>query len=236
MNSSDADGSVEHSENQPGDVWVDRSAEAAEPIADTSPADPSADRPDTEGPTESEAVFDSSAAMGPKEANGNGSESSLLDRLARALRGDRSTLGPRPYDPDEHGSLATFETDPAFEERDRYWVNFPYALVVITADPATNALTYRVVEPALDSVERELLAVLEDDVRDPLLYRSADATDNAEPETLLRRELDRRLAEYDVAIFPPTAREPLLLSVSLLPELWPDRPVHVRSPYRGRLL
>jgi flagellar protein FlaI len=126
----------------------------------------------------------------------------LLDRLARVVRGERSALGPRPYEPKEHGPLATFETDPGIEECDRYWVHFPYALVVITADPATNALTYRVVEPALDPVERELLAVLENDVRDPLLYRSADATDDAEPETLLRRELDRRLAEYDVAVSP----------------------------------
>jgi flagellar protein FlaI len=160
----------------------------------------------------------------------------LLDRLARVVRGERSALGPRPYEPKEHGPLATFETAPDLEECDRYWVHFPYALVVITADPATNALTYRVVESALDPVERELLAVLENDVRDPLLYRSADATDDAEPETLLRRELDRRLAEYDVAIFPPTVREPLLLPVSHLPGLRSNRPAHERSPYRGRLL
>ena len=230
MDSSDADGSVERSEGEPGarerpasgtaeragvddasrsedgaalpeEAWVDRSAEAAEPLEGDSPAD----RLDTEGPTESEAALDGSAANGAKGTKGtteSGSEPSLLDRLARALRGERSVLGPRPYDPEEHGPLATYEADPAFEERDRYWVNFPYALVVITADPATNALTYRVVEPALDPVERELLAVLEDDVRDPLLYRSVDATNESDPETLLQRELDRRLAEYDVAISP----------------------------------
>ena len=231
MDSGDADGSVERSESQPGarerpasstaeravaddasrseddaalpeEAWIDRSAETAEPSNEDLPADSPADRPDAGGSVEVEAAFDGSAANGATEAKKHGSESSLLDRLARVVRGERSALGPRPYEPEEHGPLATFETDPGIEECDRYWVNFPYALVVITTDPATNALTYRVVEPALDPVERELFAVLENDVRDPLLYRSADATDDAEPETLLRRELDRRLAEYDVAVSP----------------------------------
>ena len=80
-------------------------------------------------------------------------------------------------------------------------MNHPYALVVVTTDPATSDLQYHVVEPDLDPVEEALLSALEDDVRDALLYRQ-DLAENPDetPDAIVRREFDRRLAEYDVPI------------------------------------
>ena len=132
-------------------------------------------------------------------------DSGLLGRLRRALGAGRRAGLADSYDADEHGPLATFEAGTDIEERDRYWVNYPYALVAILVDRGTNDRTYRVVEPDLDPVERKLLSMLEDDVRDALLYRSdaeGEVEDTEGSDSLLRRELDRNLAEYDVEVTP----------------------------------
>ena len=114
-----------------------------------------------------------------------------LSRTWEVLRG--STLDVRPFRPSEDGPLASFAVPEDEREVDRYWVNAPYAYVVITYDEAESEHRYYAVEPELDAVERDLLDRVVDDIRDPLLYR--EGTGKTDEETL-RSELKTLLEGY----------------------------------------
>jgi flagellar protein FlaI len=105
------------------------------------------------------------------DLGGDDEELSLTDRVRRTLELLRGAdLDTRPYRPDD-GQLATFELPEGHDEVERYWVNAPYAYVVITHDPEEAEQYYHAVEPELDGFERELLARVVEDIRDPLLFR-----------------------------------------------------------------
>ncbi|SMO79560.1 type II/IV secretion system ATPase subunit [Halorubrum cibi] len=116
-----------------------------------------------------------------------------LERTWEMLRG--SELAVRPFRPAEDGPLAAFTAPPDEREVDRYWVNAPYAYVVITYDEVESEHRYYAVEPDLDEFERELLDRVADDIRDPLLYR--EGTGRTDEETL-RAELESLLEGYGV--------------------------------------
>ena len=120
----------------------------------------------------------------------NGSLRARVRRTIQMLRG--ADIDARAYRP-EDGTLATFELPPGHEERDRYWVNAPYAYVVITYSPEESKHMYHAVEPDLDSFERELLTRVVEDVRDPLLFR--DEVGLADEQTLTD-ELAALLEQY----------------------------------------
>ncbi|ELZ40121.1 type II secretion system protein E [Halorubrum californiense DSM 19288] len=120
----------------------------------------------------------------------------LQRRLSRAwelLQG--STLDVRPFRPGEDGPLASFVVPEDEREIDRYWVNAPYAYVVITYDDVESEHRYYAVEPELDAFERDLLDRVVDDIRDPLLYR--EGTGKTDEETL-KSELETLLEGYGV--------------------------------------
>ncbi|WP_096393164.1 type II/IV secretion system ATPase subunit [Halorubrum trapanicum] len=117
-------------------------------------------------------------------------------RLSRAwelLQG--STLDVRPFRPGEDGPLASFVVPDDEREVDRYWVNAPYAYVVITYDEVESEHRYYAVEPELDAFERELLDRVVDDIRDPLLYREGSGKTDEET---LKSELETLLEGYGV--------------------------------------
>ncbi|WP_411962942.1 type II/IV secretion system ATPase subunit [Haloferax sp. YSMS24] len=91
----------------------------------------------------------------------------ILRRTVEMLRG--STLNVRPLTPDDT-PLGTFDVPAGHEEVDRYWVNAPYAYVVVTFDTNATAHYFHVVEPDLDEFESSLLERVRTDIRDPLLY------------------------------------------------------------------
>lgn len=120
----------------------------------------------------------------------------LQNQLSRAwelLQG--STLDVRPFRPGEDGPLASFTVPDDEREVDRYWVNAPYAYVVITYDDVESEHRYYAVEPELDAFERDLLDRVVDDIRDPLLYR--EGTGKTDEETL-KSELETLLEGYGV--------------------------------------
>ena len=124
----------------------------------------------------------------------NGTLSTVRKRLSRTaeiLRGSEVPDGP--YRPDEHGPIVGSRE---FDDRivERYWLNAPYAYVLVTYDDRADKHRYRTVEPSLDSFETDLMEALFDDVRTPLLYDRQEGT----PETVLRRELKRRLENYGI--------------------------------------
>ncbi|WP_255310199.1 type II/IV secretion system ATPase subunit [Halorubrum sp. SD626R] len=116
-----------------------------------------------------------------------------LSRTLEMLRG--SELDVRPFRPDEDGPLASFAVPDGEREVDRYWVNAPYAYVVITYDEAESEHRYYAVEPDLDEFERDLLDRVVDDIRDPLLYREGSGKTDEET---LREELKGLLEGYGV--------------------------------------
>ncbi|MFC7324216.1 type II/IV secretion system ATPase subunit [Halorubrum rutilum] len=116
-----------------------------------------------------------------------------LSRTWEMLRG--SELDVRPFRPGEDGPLASFAVPDGEREVDRYWVNAPYAYVVITYDDAESEHRYYAVEPDLDEFERELLDRVVDDIRDPLLYREGSGKTDEET---LREELKGLLEGYGV--------------------------------------
>ncbi len=127
----------------------------------------------------------------------------LGERIATARRRVRrtwemirgSTIDPRPYRPATDGALARDVVPPDHEEVDRYWVNPPFAYVVITHDDAESEHYYHLVEPETDDLVATLLARVREDIRDPLLYR--EETDPTAEETLVE-ELTALLEEYGV--------------------------------------
>jgi flagellar protein FlaI len=116
-----------------------------------------------------------------------------LVRTVEMLRGSRVAAGS--YRPGEHG-LVVEDRSFADREIERYWLNPPFSYAVITYSDEDNKHLYRVVEPELDSFERDLVETLYDDVRTPLLYKQSEGT----PEEMLRDELRSRLEKYGIDV------------------------------------
>ena len=117
-----------------------------------------------------------------------------LDVAAQVIRG--SSLSTRPFRPTD-GPLATFRVPDGEVEVDRYWVNAPFAYVVITYDDEVSERYYYAVEPDLDSFERELLARIKTDIRAPLMYRSDE---DVSADDVLVEELARLLETYGIEV------------------------------------
>ena len=105
---------------------------------------------------------------------------SLLDRLRRVCRAiSGSTLTYRPYDPVRDDPLSTITVPDDQQEIDRYWVNQPFAFVVIT-ERSDGERSYYAVEPDLDVFETALLDRIRSDIRAPLLYGTGDSDDETD--------------------------------------------------------
>jgi flagellar protein FlaI len=137
--------------------------------------------------------------MSEDAASGSdGTFDGLRRRLVRTyemLRG--STLDVRPFRPGVDGPLASFDVPAGHDELDRYWVNAPFAYVVITRDVAESTNKYHAVEPDLNAFGATLRDRVLEDIRDPLLYRRDD--DPAD-ESVLATELESLLEEYGVDV------------------------------------
>ncbi|WP_224447198.1 type II/IV secretion system ATPase subunit [Haloprofundus salilacus] len=129
----------------------------------------------------------------------------LRQRAARTLELLRGVdVAVRPLSPQTDGPLSTFDPPDGHEEVDRYWVNAPYAYVVVTYDAAESAHRYHTVEPELDGFERALLRRVATDIREPLLFgdaaaSAADSADAALEDDPLARALRELLESYGVS-------------------------------------
>jgi len=118
-----------------------------------------------------------------------------LDLASEIIRGSAQTV--RPFRPAEDGHLGTFEAPTGHKEIDRYWVNAPFAYVVITYDDEASEQFYHAVEPDLDSFEQRLLGRIKTDIRAPLIYQS---TDEDSIERTLVDELRRLIETYGISV------------------------------------
>ncbi|KAB3547285.1 MAG: type II/IV secretion system ATPase subunit [ANME-2 cluster archaeon] len=72
------------------------------------------------------------------------------------------------YDSEKHGVLVDDRIPDGYTEIDRYWVDEPYAFVLVLYDTVKKVPVYTVVEPALTPFEKTLLIRLYEDLSDVL--------------------------------------------------------------------
>ena len=90
-----------------------------------------------------------------------------------------------------------------FEEVERYWVNKPYAFVVIFNSRKENETKYYLIEPHLTPVEDELREFLAKKLRTAIKYESDDVlADGSEGDRagVIERETRRLLERYDLLV------------------------------------
>jgi len=88
-----------------------------------------------------------------------------------------------------------------FVEEDRYWVNKPYACVVIFHSRKENEKKYYVVEPHLNSIETELREFLSGKLKTAIKYSEDDVIvqgSEADRANVIQREAEDLLNRYDL--------------------------------------
>ena len=88
-----------------------------------------------------------------------------------------------------------------FEELERYWVNKPYAFVIIFRSRKENETKYYLIEPHLTPIEQELRSFLSEKLRTAIKYASDEVLaegDNEDRASVIDRELKRLLSRYDL--------------------------------------
>jgi flagellar protein FlaI len=82
-------------------------------------------------------------------------------------------------------------------ERQRYWVNEPYAFVIIFHSVRDNETKYHVVEPHMTPTEERLVDVLAEKLRRTITYRSeTELPTDTDRAGVIRRETRRLLKRY----------------------------------------
>ena len=88
-----------------------------------------------------------------------------------------------------------------FSELDRYWVNKPYAFVIIFHSEKENETKYYVVEPYLNPIEADLQEFLTGKLRDAIKYSDDEVVttgDESDRRAVIERETRRLLDRYDL--------------------------------------
>ena len=88
-----------------------------------------------------------------------------------------------------------------FVEKNRYWVNKPYACVVIFKSQKENEYKYYVIEPHLTEIENELKEFLSRKLKTAIKYSEDDVIvhgSDADRADVIQREAERLLTRYDL--------------------------------------
>lgn len=109
------------------------------------------------------------------------------------------------YDPSAHGPLVTFEGICGYNELERYWVNEPYAFVVILFNPEKNSNVYYVVEPKLSDFEELFLREIKDRLKDVLLFE--DIKNDEDKDKILTDKVKKLVKEYSIDVSPLTTEK-----------------------------
>ena len=91
-----------------------------------------------------------------------------------------------------------------FLEEERYWVNKPYAFVIIFHSTRDNETKYYVVEPHMTAIEAGLEEFLAEKLRTAIKYQSEEVlvTEGADRAAVIERETRRLLERYGVYTTP----------------------------------
>lgn len=109
------------------------------------------------------------------------------------------------YDPSVHGPLVMYEGISGYNELERYWVNEPYALVVILFNPEKNSNLYYVVEPKLSDFEELFLKEIKDRLKDVLLFE--DIKNDEDKNKTLTDKVKKLVKEYSIDVSPLTTEK-----------------------------
>jgi len=90
--------------------------------------------------------------------------------------------------------MTTFPGVTGYEEVERYWVDEPYAFIVILYNESTNNYLYYVCEPSLTMFEKELLVEVYDRLQDVLMMETLDVTTNKKE--LLTDKVNQIINDY----------------------------------------
>jgi flagellar protein FlaI len=94
--------------------------------------------------------------------------SELVSRIKEIVSTKDVVYDLEPYDPEKHGALVDDRIPDGYTEIDRYWVDEPYAFVLVLYDTVKKVPVYTVVEPSLTPFEKTLLIRLYEDLSDVL--------------------------------------------------------------------
>ena len=123
---------------------------------------------------------------------------SIIERLKDYLSKDTDEI--EDYDPDLHGPLVSFDGLDGHEEVERYWVNEPYAFVVILNNIEKKENIYYVVEPKLSRFEDLFLKEIKDRLRDVLLVE--DVIPESDKNLVLTRKVRELVRDYNIDLTP----------------------------------
>jgi len=88
-----------------------------------------------------------------------------------------------------------------FVEQNRYWVNKPYACIVVFKSRKENEVKYYVVEPHLNEIEHELKEFLSKKLKTAIKYSEDDVIvqgSESDRADVIQREAERLLTRYDI--------------------------------------
>jgi len=114
------------------------------------------------------------------------------------------------YDISIHGPLVTFEGLDGFNEIERYWVNEPYAFIVILFDPSNNNYLYYAAEPVLTDFEDLFLKEIKDRLKDVLLVETVQREEDKKK--ILTSKVIQLVRDYAIDISPLTLEKVLYYS------------------------
>ncbi len=111
------------------------------------------------------------------------------------------------YDPTLHGPLVTFEGVEGYNEIERYWINEPYAFVVILLNPEKNSNLYYAAEPKLSDFEELFLKEIKDRLKDVLLVE--DIKSEEDKDRVLTNKVRELVKDYGIEVSPLTLEKVL---------------------------
>ncbi len=147
-----------------------------------------------------------------KEQQGEPSEKekpSIMDRLKNLFK--KEEVGFEPYNPEKHGPLVFFDGKEGYDEVDRYWVNEPYAFVVVLHNTERDDLWYQVVEPHLSGFEMGFLEEIRSRLRDALLVENIQREEDKEE--ILVKNVRSIVHDYAIDVDVPMLEKILYYTV-----------------------
>jgi flagellar protein FlaI len=124
----------------------------------------------------------------------------VFDKMKKFLT--RDTENVETYDRALHGPLINFDGIEGYNEVERYWVNEPYAFVVILINPEKSSYVYYVAEPELSGFEDLLLREIKDRLKDVLIFESVNSDEDKEK--ILTSKVICLVKDYAIDISPLT--------------------------------
>ncbi len=112
----------------------------------------------------------------------------------------RERLKLEPYTKYKFGDLVSFDGMSGYIEKERYWVNQPFAFITILFNEEKKEYLYHVVEPELSAFELMVLETLYENILDTLtLYETSDQEKDKILENKILELIDGYSIEIDMA-------------------------------------